>query len=70
MSQITFSAPPNHRTSESCATCAQWESGNDDCQKFPCSIYWTGGRRELYDTGWHGMVCDAWEPRQDDGGAA
>ncbi len=63
MSEVTFTPPPNHRTSESCATCAQWCNGNDVCQKFPHAVRWTGGFCDIYDGEWSGMVCDAWEPR-------
>ncbi|MBC7953157.1 MAG: hypothetical protein H7Z12_15225 [Rhodospirillaceae bacterium] len=69
MAEVTFTPPPNHRTSESCATCAQWDSGNDYCRKFPASIRYTGGYRDIYDTGWSGMICDTWEPRLTEGAA-
>lgn len=69
MSTTTFTAPPNHRPSESCATCAQWNHGHDVCRKFPNTVRWVGGYEEIYDNAWDGMVCDSWEPRPDQGGA-
>lgn len=67
MTQVTFAPPPNHRASQSCATCEQWHHSNNACQKFPSIVRWTGGFQNIYNNALDCMVCDIWEPRQDDG---
>ncbi len=64
MKSITFTEPPNHRTSQSCGTCAHWEwgyEGEGACQKHPETVTTSaGGYTQIYEGENSIMLCDDW----------
>jgi hypothetical protein len=61
---VTFTAPPNHRASQSCGTCTHWTwgyEGEGNCGKFPATVTGGGTSHTIYEGEYSTMMCDAWE---------
>jgi len=65
MTEVTFKAPTNHRSSQSCGTCKNWSwgyEGEGNCLKFPSYVSVPGGGpKEIYQAENSTMLCDDWE---------